>query len=448
MSLKPFELRTIVDGDGKATDEYRRFHARVERGFHEKPGTPEVQDYVAGLYQDAGFVHRGFVETEDAPEWAGESSQPVATIVGFPRRMEVGEKAVGLWAISEVGVSSSHRRRGLLRTMMTNELTEAQRDGYGLAGLTVSEGGIYGRFGFGVATRVGTYELDLRRRPRILPGVMESTGAASGRVVEADPQRMLDLAEDICAQSDAGRAGKINRLRGHIRNFLGQTSLDKDSLDPVRGREAFVYVGHSGPEGYMTLDHEGMDSDPWKAKIIDVQAVTPAAWVGLWNHLFNVDLLELVEFKDAPGLALSSILENPRAVTANREADLIWTRILDVVSVLESRRYPHDGDIVLLVDDPMGLVTGAYAMHIEQGTATVTPSSDVSGTRDRGDRARDDVALAPNAPRVRFPVDRLATAVFRGCEIETRLGVVVGDGAEEAAQIFAVNREPYCDFEF
>ncbi|MDN5618384.1 GNAT family N-acetyltransferase [Rothia sp. HC945] len=448
MSLEPFELRTIVDGNGKATDEYRRFHARVERGFHEDPGTPEVQDFLAREYQEAGFVHRGYAETEGVPAWASESPQPVATIVGFPRSMEVGEKALDLWAISGVGVASSHRRRGLLRTMMTTELAGAQRDGYGLAGLTVSEGGIYGRFGFGVATRVGTYELDLRRRPRILPGVMESTGAACGRVVEGDPQRLLDVAERICEQSDAGRAGKIDRLRGYVKNVLGQVNLEETSLEPVRGREALVYIGSSGPEGYVTYDHSGLDSDPLKAKIIDFQAVTAAAWVGLWNHLFSVDLLETVDFKDAPGMALSSILENPRAVTAARESDLVWTRILDVASVLESRRYPRDGEIVLLVDDPMGLVTGAYAMHIEQGKATVTPSADVSGTQDRGDRARDDVALAPHAPRVRFPVDRLATAVFRGCEIEARLGVVVGDGAERAAEIFAVDREPYCDFEF
>ncbi|SIM94957.1 Uncharacterised protein [Mycobacteroides abscessus subsp. abscessus] len=49
---------------------------------------------------------------------------------------------------------------------------------------------------------------------------------------------------------------------------------------------------------------------------------------------------------------------------------------------------------------------------------------------------------------MRFPVQLLASAVFQGCEPEVRFGLVTGEGAEEAARLFAVRREPYCDFIF
>ena len=54
--------------------------------------------------------------------------------------------------ITWVGVAPTHRRRGLLRAMYT-ELHQRFADaGYPIAGLTATEGGIYGRFGYGPAT--------------------------------------------------------------------------------------------------------------------------------------------------------------------------------------------------------------------------------------------------------------------------------------------------------
>ncbi|WP_129359445.1 MULTISPECIES: GNAT family N-acetyltransferase [Micrococcaceae] len=448
MSLKPFEIREALGADGKATEAYRRFHGRVQRGFHEDPGTRDVQDYQAQEYQHEGFVYRGYEETDPAPEWAGTTPRPVSTIVGFPRAMNVGAATIGTWAISGVGVASSHRRRGLLRTMMTEELQTAQREGFALSALTASEGGIYGRFGYGVSTRFCDYELDIRRRPQVLASALESTGAIRGSVLEAEPLKMLGLAEELAQRIVRIRPGQVNRLRTHIKDTLGIVDLHNNSIEVARNREAFVYSGVSGPEGFLVLEHQGYESDPPRAKIVDFQAATSAASVGLWNHLFTVDLLDVVDFKDAPGMALSSILQDPRAVRSKGEADLIWTRILDVVKVLEARYYGRDGEIVLLVDDPLGLITGAYALEIRNGAAKVTPADGLGTPGQRGDHAKDDCALSPSAARVRFPADRLASAVFRGCALEAQYGVVLGEGAEEAAEMFAVKSEPYCDFGF
>ena len=51
-----------------------------------------------------------------------------------------------------VSVASTHRRQGLLTSMMRRQLDDVRAWGEPLAVLTASEPGIYGRFGYGAAT--------------------------------------------------------------------------------------------------------------------------------------------------------------------------------------------------------------------------------------------------------------------------------------------------------
>ncbi|MDE0189176.1 MAG: GNAT family N-acetyltransferase, partial [bacterium] len=53
--------------------------------------------------------------------------------------------------VASVGVLPSHRRRGIMRRMVTGLLAEAQDQGDMLAALWSTEVPLYGRFGFGVA---------------------------------------------------------------------------------------------------------------------------------------------------------------------------------------------------------------------------------------------------------------------------------------------------------
>lgn len=382
------------------------------------------------------------------PSGRGGRPKPVATILGFPLRINAGKDVVDLWGISGVGVAPTHRRQGLLRTMMRSELETAQREGYPLAGLTATEGGIYGRFGFGIGTRQCTYEVNLRTKPRILPGVLEATGAENGTIIEVEPRDLMDLARDLNRRRVAVIPGQISRPTTTMEDSLGIVSLDKRSLDPRRGREAYVYQGPRGVDGYAVLDHQGRDQEPSRATVIDFQAATTAAWAGLWDHLFQLDLIDYLSFEGAPGQPLGNIVVNPRDVRLVKDEDLIWTRILDVKTVLESRSYPTDGELVLLVDDPMELVTGAYALRVEGGVGTVTASEDLPEPGQRGTQSEDDADLAPGAPRVRLSVDRLASAAFRGCHVEARFGVLRGEGVLEATRLFSVDDEPYCDFDF
>ena len=191
MTLTPFELTRFLDEGGEPTALYRAATRRIALGFYEDPGDAKLQRWNAEHEQQMRAVIRGF--TDEDTTLAGlpsaQGPHPVATIFGFPNTVEVGAGAVPAWMITGVGVAPTHRRRGILRRMMEPELAQARSEGCGMAALTVSEGEIYGRFGFGLSTRMITYELDLTARPRLLPGVV---GNAESLVEESHEGGLLE----------------------------------------------------------------------------------------------------------------------------------------------------------------------------------------------------------------------------------------------------------------
>ena len=84
--------------------------------------------------------------------------------------------------ITDVTVAPTHRRRGLMRRLMTENLEAAVAADVPLAVLTASEGAIYQRFGFAPATREARLRVDTSARFRLRD--RERDG---GSVVMADP---------------------------------------------------------------------------------------------------------------------------------------------------------------------------------------------------------------------------------------------------------------------
>ena len=89
------------------------------------------------------------------------------------RELTVPGAIVPVAGVTAVGVVPGHTRRGHLRALMRRQLDDVHARGEAVAALWASEGAIYGRFGYGPATRVAGYELHLagvaRRRDVALP---------------------------------------------------------------------------------------------------------------------------------------------------------------------------------------------------------------------------------------------------------------------------------------
>src|SRR5690606_6146006 len=100
---------------------------------------------------EAGF--RGWVVREGDQIVAnyGIYSMSISTPVGG--RMPMA-------GVTAVGVSQTHRRRGLLHQMLTAGLDDAAERGEPVAMLYASESAIYGRYGFGVVAPSFNYRID------------------------------------------------------------------------------------------------------------------------------------------------------------------------------------------------------------------------------------------------------------------------------------------------
>ncbi|HWN20732.1 MAG TPA: GNAT family N-acetyltransferase, partial [Gaiellaceae bacterium] len=92
---------------------------------------------------------------------AADDGKIVGGAGAFPFQMTVPGGPVGCAGVTVVGVLPTHRRRGLLSSMMRAQLDDVRERGEPIAALWASEEAIYRRFGYGMAA-LGT-ELQLGR---------------------------------------------------------------------------------------------------------------------------------------------------------------------------------------------------------------------------------------------------------------------------------------------
>ena len=102
--------------------------------------------------------------------WDGQAC--VGTAGAFSFRLTVpGGAAVPAAGVTMVSVAATHRRRGVLTSMMRRQLDDVRSWGEPLAVLTASEPVIYGRFGYGPATYAMNVDIDTTRvRLSVPPG--------------------------------------------------------------------------------------------------------------------------------------------------------------------------------------------------------------------------------------------------------------------------------------
>ncbi len=163
-----FRTLDAADADGEHADLLRGWSEALLRGFHESRSDDERQQQWLAVAQVDGMRMTGAWPATTA---VGADTVPVATFSSWTGGgLNVGGgRQLPLHMITDVTVSPTHRRRGLLRRMMTEDLSEAADRGLALAALTVTEGSIYGRFGFGPATRLRSVEVDVTGRFALRP---------------------------------------------------------------------------------------------------------------------------------------------------------------------------------------------------------------------------------------------------------------------------------------
>lgn len=267
-----------------------------------------------------------------------------------------GGAALPVAGISFVGVAPTHRRRGILRAMYTKLHRRIADAGYPIAALTASEGGIYGRFGYGPATIEEGISID-RRFAHFRADAPDPGGV---RLVKPAQHR-----DDFAAIYERWR----QRTPGGL---AFPTPLWDDLLadreDTRDGGSAWFGLLH--PDGYALYRVH----DDNQVRVGELIAATSAGEIALWRALLGLDLMEKVSTTTYPGNALPCLLTDPRLVRTTSRADDLWLRLMDIPTALQARRYAADIDVVLDVSDGFRADGGRFALTIRDGQAHCAPT--------------------------------------------------------------------------
>ncbi|WP_030323265.1 GNAT family N-acetyltransferase [Streptomyces flavochromogenes] len=292
---------------------------------------------------------------------AYDRGRTVATFRSFRQEVStVGGGSLTADAITQVTVSPTHRRRGLLSRMMGADLAAAKERGDAVATLIAAEYPIYGRYGFGAASWCAEWSVDVRRAG--LDPRRSGRPEEGGRIDLTDADEIRKVGPEVYARLGGVRAGVTDR---NARGWDVGTGLGVQS-EPWREPYYALYRAESGAiEGFVayTADDKWDDAkQPMNtATVRDLIAVTPAAERALWHYLCSVDWISTVRSGyRAPDDPLPLLLPDPRAAKLLTYADMLWVRVLDVVRVLESRTYPVTDGLVLDLRDGDGFAGGRY----------------------------------------------------------------------------------------
>ncbi|WP_256105686.1 GNAT family N-acetyltransferase [Streptomyces sp. ODS05-4] len=353
-------IRTLTDSD--LADWLRALHV----GFLLSPAVSEEE-----------LANRRAVVDPARTRGAFDGGRCVATFRSFAQDVSVpGGGRVTSSAVTNVTVSPTHRRRGLLSRMMAEELAEARERGDVLSSLTAAEYPIYGRYGFGPAAWTAVWTLDVRRAgldPRW------SGPDDGGRIDLVTPQDVRKLGPELFERTRTVRHGMVSRSPSWWDAATG--AAPPDPVHPWTEPFFAVYRSAAGEvDGLLAYTADDRWDDAKQpvntATVRDLVAATPAAERALWRFLCSVDWVTLVRTGlRAPDDLLPLLLPDPRAARITTQADLLWLRVLDVAAALEARSYAGEGALVLQVHDDSGLSGGRFVLETSARAASCAPTT-------------------------------------------------------------------------
>jgi predicted acetyltransferase len=269
-----------------------------------------------------------------------------------------GGAVLPVGGITWVSVAPTHRRRGVLRSMFNELHDRIAAAGHPIAGLTASEGGIYGRFGYGAATTVHERSVDRRTAE------FRSDAIDPGGVRIVTPGAHYDDFAAVYERWRTTTPGGLARPRALWDDLLA----DRDE-DRAGGSALFAFLH---PDGYVLYRVHG--SGPRHVKVVELTAATAEAHVALWRALCGLDLMERIEIATHPADPLPYLLADPRQVRTTAVVDDLWLRLMDVPAALQARTYDRDLSVVLDVADGFRCDGGRFALDIRDGRAVCTPT--------------------------------------------------------------------------
>ncbi|MEV4004426.1 GNAT family N-acetyltransferase [Actinomadura sp. NPDC049753] len=308
------EIRDVPEADAALMVDFAGmvFHLPMEDGDRERDGWPLTRAERIGAY---------------------DGDTRVGQLAAMPMRLAVPGALLDCSAVTFVGVLPTHRRRGILTSMMDRMDADAIAAGRPVAALWASQGAIYGRYGFGLATRAIDLEvttsrpLEFRTTPDDRPLRLVDAASAPELV---DPIHRRSLRPGGLVRDPEWWAKAILR------------PVDRDSPGYTAPRIAVH------PAGYVVYRvREGT------VRVVDLVADTPQAEAALWEFLASIDLTSRIEALGRPvDDLLPHMVTDPDRVNVKRDFGALWLRLIDVPASLRARSWASEDAFVLEVEDP------------------------------------------------------------------------------------------------
>jgi predicted acetyltransferase len=302
---------------------------------------------------------------------AYDGDRLVGGAVASSYELTVPGGSVAAAGVSAVGVLPTHRRQGALTQLMKRQLRDVRERGEPVAILWASEGAIYQRFGYGLATLTGG--IDIERQWSTLRDGTGPLGAM--RLVARDEARRV-------------MPPVFDAVRPTVPGFITRSPAAWDALladlpqHRAGGGERFYVVherdGHAvGYVMYRIKEDWSGAGHASTLMVVELIGVDAAASLQLWRYVFGVDLMSRITARRGPAdHPLLLQLAHPRRA-ALQLGDGLWLRIVDVGAALSQRCYRGDGSLTIEVADPfMPDWAGRWRLTVTAGAGHAEATDD------------------------------------------------------------------------
>jgi len=382
-------------------DEWPEMLRADARGFG---WTPEADD----------FVHKRMVVDLDRFRIAVDDGRIVGVAGAFAFDITLpGGTTAPASGVTWVSVSATHRRRGVLTELMRLLDEQAQDRGEPVSVLFASEGGIYERFGYGIATTMRFVEID---QPSAVLRADLPVDRDAVRYVEGDDAR--DHLKAVWERYRRSRAGEISR------GAVWHDHVHQMREKPAGALSATFHLAHRDGYAAYRIASTWAARPAHRLEVVELVPVTAQAHLDLWHVLLGVDLVATVTGRNLPSdEALPYLLTDVRPFQTAVSKDGMWAKVVDPGVAFGARRYGTDDRLVVEVDGKR------WAIEAEGDEAWCRP------VRTKPDLVMD----APSLGALLFGGVR-PTALARGRRLTARDDAAL----RRADAFFVVGPAPHC----
>lgn len=277
-----------------------------------------------------------------------------------------GGEAIDCAGVTNVGVLPTHRRRGIFRSLMVAQHDALAAEGLAVAVLNASDAAIYGRIGYGMASRF--------RWVRMRPAAPFTRPVSPRRLELLRSAAAREVLPPLYEAARLVRPGTLSRSDAWWDMFVGPTRMWKGGGH----HEVVVAHGTDGdPGGYAMYTATADATGRLTVVVREVVAATDATHAALWRYLLDIDLADVVEATVPLDDPLLWLLADPRALGVRAERDFLFVRVLDTAAALAARRYRAEVDVVVDIADPFrphGAAAGRFHLQGGPDSARCTPT--------------------------------------------------------------------------